>query len=182
MSLYGNYVPENIEMTYSKFQELEGKQKALQEEYEDKAEFMMGNYNLYDPNIKTLVTGYSLGKVIFSTWKQDLYEDVTGIFYDLVTDIEKEIYMKKGKKVANDTDLVGNFVKCFSKSYDNDLAKFDAEEFCLGLDDWVEELKIEHDSQYFYVPDPLLILQNTDNNDIKGLAEIIYEGGVKKVC
>ena len=80
MSLYGNYVPENIEMTYNKFQELEGKQKALQEEYEDKAEFMMGDYNLYDPNIKTLVTGYSLGKVIFSTWKQDLYEDVTGIF------------------------------------------------------------------------------------------------------
>ena len=34
MSLYGNYVPENIEMTYNKFQELEGKQKALQEEYE----------------------------------------------------------------------------------------------------------------------------------------------------
>lgn len=182
MSLYGNYVPENIEMTYNKFQELEGKQKALQEEYEDKAEFMMGDYNLYDPNIKTLVTGYSLGEVIFSTWKQDLYEDVTGIFYDLVTNIEKEIYVEKGKKVANDTDLVGNFVRCFSKSYDNDLAKFDAEEFCLGLDDWVEELKIEHDSQYFYVPDPLLILQNTDNDDIKGLAEIIYEGGVKKVC
>jgi hypothetical protein len=182
MSLYGNYVPENIEMTYSKFQELEGKQKALQEEYEDKAKFMMSDYNLYDPNIKTLVTGYSLGEVIFSTWEHDLYDDVTSIFYDLVASVEKAIYMKKGKKVANDTDLVGNFVKCFSKSYDNDLAKSDAEEFCFGLDDWVEELKIEHDSQYFYVPDPLLLLQNTDNNDIKGLAEIIYEGGVKKVC
>lgn len=182
MSLYGNYVPENIEMTYSKFQELEGKQKALQEEYEDKAKFMMGDYNLYDPNIKTLVTGYSLGEVIFSTWKQDLYEDVTGIFYDLVASIEKAIYMKKGKKVANDVDLVDNFVKYFSNSDDKELAKVDNENFCLDLDEWVEELEIEHDNQYFYVPDPLIILQNTDNNDVKGLAEILYEGEVKKVC
>lgn len=182
MSLYGNYVPENIEMTYDKFQELEGKQKALQEEYEDKAKFIMGDYSLYDPNIKILVTGYSLGEVIFSTWKHDLYEDVTKIFYDLVTDIEKEIYIKKGKKVANDIDLVGNFVKYFSESDDKESAKLDTENFCLDLDEWVKELGIEHDSQYFFVPDPLLILQDTDNNDVKGLAEIIYEGGVKKVC
>ena len=182
MSLYGNYVPENIEMTYNKFQELEGKQKALQEEYEDKAKFMMSDYNLYDPNIKTLVTGYSLGEVIFSTWKQDLYEDITGIFYDLVINIEKEIYMEKGKKVANGVNLIDSFVRYFSNSYDKELVKTDIDNFCLGLDEWVEELKIEHDSQYFYVPDPLLLLQNTDNNDIKGLAEIIYEGGVKKVC
>lgn len=182
MSLYGNYVPENIEMTYNKFQELEGKQKALQEEYEDKAKFMMSDYNLYDPNIKTLVTGYSLGEVIFSTWEHDLYEDVTSIFYDLVASIEKAIYMKKGKKVANDVDLVGNFVKYFSKSENKELAKIDIENFCLDLDEWVEELGIEHDSQYFYVPDPLIILQSTDNDDVKGLAEIIYEGEVKKVC
>lgn len=182
MSLYGNYVPENIEMTYNKFQELEGKQKALQEEYEDKAKFMMSDYNLYDPNIKTLVTGYSLGEVIFSTWEHDLYEDVTSIFYDLVASIEKAIYMKKGKKVANDVDFVGNFVKYFSKSDDKELAKIDTENFCLDLDEWVEELGIEHGNQYFYVPDPLIILQNTDNDDVKGLAEIIYEGEVKKVC
>lgn len=182
MSLYGNYVPENIEMTYNKFQELEGKQKALQEEYEDKAKFMMSDYNLYDPNIKTLVTGYSLGEVIFSTWEHDLYEDVTSIFYDLVASIEKAIYMKKGKKVANDVDFVGNFVKYFSKSEDKELAKIDTENFCLDLDEWVEELGIEHGNQYFYVPDPLIILQNTDNDDVKGLAEIIYEGEVKKVC
>lgn len=182
MSLYGNYVPENIEMTYNKFQELEGKQKALQEEYEDKAKFIIGDYNLYDPNVKTLVTGYSLGEVIFSTWKHDLYEDITSIFYDLVTNIEKEIYMKKGKKVANDVDLVGNFVKYFSKSEDKEATKLDTENFCLDLDEWINELGIEHDIQYFYVPDPLLILQSTDNDDVKGLAEIIYEGGIKKVC
>lgn len=182
MSLYGNYVPENIEMTYNKFQELEGKQKALQEEYEDKAKFMMSEYNLYDPNIKTLVTGYSLGEVIFSTWEHELYKDVTSIFYDLVADIEKEIYVKKGKKVANNVDLVGDFVKYFSKSDGKELAKIDTENFCLDLDEWVEELGIEHDGQYFYVPDPLIILRSTDNDDVKGLAEIIYEGGVKKVC
>lgn len=182
MSLYGNYVPENIEMTYNKFQELEGKQKVRQEEYEDKAKFIMGDYNLYDPNTKVLVTGCSLGEVIFGTWQHDLYEDVTNIFYDLVASIEKAIYMKKGKKVAKDVDFVGNFVKYFSKSDDKESAKIDTENFCLDLDEWVEELGIDHDSQYFYVPDPLIILQSTDNDDVKGLAEIIYEGGIKKVC
>lgn len=180
MSLYGNYVPENIEMTYSEFQKLEGKQSALQDEYEEKAKSMMSYYNLYDPNINRLFTGFSIGSLIYRVWMSDLYENIVPVFHDMVQSIIEEY--NENKKLPKHLDFtVQRFDDLFDGLSRDKLDHSDNCKYLDFLDDMLADLFYVSgmtDNEFkslFYVPDPLMILLLNNNNDVKGLAEIIYD-------
>ena len=177
MGLYGNYIPDNAVLPYHKFKKREGEQRLLQETYEQEAKLMMGIYNLYDPNIQTLFTGETLGDVMYSTWKSNYYESIVPIFYDIIISIREKI----SNSGVISVNLVNLFTHVFEDS-ENKISEASVNAYCKSFDDWIDMLGIADKKEYFYVPDPLLVLLSSDKDDIKGLAEIIYEGGVKKVC
>lgn len=160
MSLYGNYYPENADLSLAKQYHIEQRYQALQEEYEDKVRSFYSPLTLVLKNGKFL-TGDSLGDILCNeATKKDL---------DKLTSLINDIY-KGNADEFNQYDVHnGEELKDFI--YNNELDGYDYQSFLDAINESLFEGDIyKYDDLFTYVWD----LDNED--DVKDLAERMYEG------